>query len=86
MVEDASAVFAERWTSALPAHVFEGVLLEPEFFCSLGRGEQLLSSPVGHVVSRVNGTGQKFREKLVPGECRTSRGCRDTPVCVRAGE
>ncbi len=79
MIENESAVLAEGWTGTLPAHVFERVLLEPEFFGSLGRGEKLLSSPVGHGVSRLNGIGQKLRENKTDRECRTGIESGDTP-------
>lgn len=80
MIENAPAMLAERWASTLPAHVLQSVLLEPELFGSLGCGEQLLSSPVGHVAfPEANGTGQKLRENVTQGECRTGVGARDTP-------
>lgn len=59
MVEDASAMLAERRSGTLPAHILEGVLLEPELFCSFGRSEQLLYSPVGHVVPQSMELGGK---------------------------
>lgn len=52
MVEDASAVLAERRTGPLPPHILEGVLLEPQLFGSFCRGEKLVSSPIGHVARK----------------------------------
>lgn len=84
MVEDAPAVLAERGTSALPPHIFQGVRFESQLFSGFCRGEKLVSSLIGHVVPRMNGTGQKFRENMIDGECRTGVGMRDTPVLAIA--
>lgn len=48
MIEDAPAVFAERRSAALPAHVLERMRFEPEQLGGFLRGEQRQSSERGH--------------------------------------
>ena len=77
MVEDATAMFAKGRTRALPAHVFEGVLLEAQSLGSLGRGQQYVSGT--HRVSPwAKGIREKIRESDVGRECDTAARRNDT--------